>query len=249
MRDIYQYSTKKGKKMIKKLKTIISTSIILSVLVLLGVSFLPSSSETIAQKKSGINIHPTADVHPSVILEGRVTVGPYTKIDIGTIITGNVTIGHHTLIRCNVTIRGTNKIGNYTHIYDNVNIEGGRPAKVGSSRAQVPDRSIISDGCWINHGATMHGTQVGDGGAVGLNACCDYNTRIGTGAILANGSATHVDQVIPDNCFAEGVPAVVKKKNITEADRLDYFGVLPSGWTRYEAENIEASIRKKKGIQ
>ena len=235
--------------MIKKRQTIIRTTIILSVLVLLVVSFLPSSSETIARKKSGNNIHPTADIHPSVILEGRVTVGPYTKIDAGTIITGNVTIGHHTLIRCNVTIRGTNKIGNYTHIYDNVNIEGGRPAKVGSSKAQVPDRSIIGDGCWINHGATMHGTQVGDGGAVGLNACCDYNTRIGTGAILANGSATHVDQVIPDNCFAEGVPAAIKKDNITEEDRLDYFGVLPSGWTRYEAKNIEASIRKKKGIQ
>jgi len=235
--------------MIKKRQTIIRTTIILSVLVLLVVSFLPSSSETIAQKKSGNNIHPTADIHPSVILEGRVTVGPYTKIDAGTIITGNVTIGHHTLIRCNVTIRGTNKIGNYTHIYDNVNIEGGRPAKIGSSKAQVPDRSIIGDGCWINHGATMHGTQVGDGGAVGLNACCDYNTRIGNGAILANGSATHIDQVVPDNCFAEGVPAVIKKDNITEEDRLDYFGVLPSGWTRYEAKNIEASIRKKKGIQ
>ncbi|MHC4749608.1 MAG: hypothetical protein ACYTFW_06990 [Planctomycetota bacterium] len=233
----------------EKRKTIIITTIVSGILFILCASFLPSSSETKAQKKKGINIHPAADVHPSVILEGRVTVGPYTKIDAGTIITGNVTIGHHSLIRCNVTIRGTNKIGNYTHIYDNVNIEGGRPAKVGSSRAQVPDRSIISDGCWINHGATMHGTQVGDGGAIGLNACCDYNTRIGKGAILANGSATRVDQVIPDNCFAEGVPAVVKEDNITEEYRLDYFGVLPSGWTRYEAENIEASIRKKKGIQ
>ncbi len=235
--------------MSEKRKTLIGMTMIFSVFILMGVSFLPSSSETIAQKKSDINIHPTADVHPSVILEGKVTVGPYTRIDIGTIITGNVTIGHHTLIRCNVTIRGTNKIGNYTHIYDNVNIEGGRPAKVGSSRAEVPDRSIIGDGCWINHGATMHGTQIGDGGAVGLNACCDYNTRLGKGAVLANGSATHVDQIIPDNCFAEGVPAVIKKENITEEDRLDYFGVLPSGWTRYEAQKIEQSIRKKKGIQ
>jgi carbonic anhydrase/acetyltransferase-like protein (isoleucine patch superfamily) len=199
------------------------------------------------QKRSATNIDPTADIHPSVILEGNVTVGPYTKIDAGTIITGNVTIGHHTLIRCNVTIRGTNTIGNYTHIYDNVCIEGGRPAKVGSSRAEVPDKSIIGDGCWVNHGATMHGTQIGDGGAVGLNACCDYNTRLGKGAILANGSATHIDQVIPDNAFAEGVPAVVKKENITEDDRLAYFGVLPSGWTKYEATNIEAAIRKKLG--
>ncbi|MBL7153149.1 MAG: hypothetical protein ISS79_05495 [Phycisphaerae bacterium] len=219
-----------------------------AVAVVCAVVVLIVSPGTMAAKKSPMNIDPTADIHPTVILEGRVTVGAYTKIDAGTIITGNVTIGHHTLIRCNVTIRGTNRIGNYTHIYDNVNIEGGRPAKVGSSRADVPDRSIIGDGCWINHGATMHGTQIGDGGAVGLNACCDYNTRIGKGAILANGSATHIDQVIPENSFAEGVPAVVKKKNITEDDRADYFGLLPSGWTRFEAANIEASIKRKKGL-
>jgi len=200
-----------------------------------------------AASKPGMNISPTADIHPSVILEGKVTVGAYTKIDAGTIITGNVTIGHHTLIRCNVTIRGTNVIGNYTHIYDNVNIEGGRPAKVGGSKAEAPDRSIIGDGCWINHGATMHGTQIADGGAVGINGACDYNTRIGKGAILANGSATRVDQVIPDNSFAEGVPAVVKKRNLTDQDRQDYFGVLPSAWTRYEAGRIEESIRKKMG--
>jgi carbonic anhydrase/acetyltransferase-like protein (isoleucine patch superfamily) len=231
-----------------KERIMIKKAIFLSVIILPCVFFLLSSSSITAQKKSGLNIDPTADVHSTAYLEGRVTVGPYTKIDAGTIITGNVTIGHHTLIRCNVTIRGSNKIGNYTHIYDNVNIEGGRPARVGSSKAEVPDRSIIGDGCWINHGATMHGTRIGDGGAVGLNACCDYNTRIGKGAILTNGSATHVDQVIPENSMAEGVPAVVKKKNITEVDRENYFGLRPSVWTRFEAANIEKSIRNKKGL-
>ncbi len=233
---------RKGKSLMGR-KVIIVAAGVLG-LCLLG-SVLVHSSQMAAPRAGGHNIDPTADIHPSVILEGKVTVGPYTKIDAGTIITGTVTIGHHTLIRCHVTIRGTNQIGNYTHIYDNVCIEGGRPAKVGGSKAEVPDRSIIGDGCWINHGATMHGTQIADGGAVGLNACCDYNTRIGKGAILADGSATHVDQVIPENSFAEGVPAVVKKTDITEQDRLDYFGVLPSAWTRYEAANLEASIRRR----
>lgn len=233
--------------MTKKRRAMIVSAVLAGALISLSAFVFLGASTPRDQKRSATNIDPTADIHPSVILEGNVTVGPYTKIDAGTIITGNVTIGHHTLIRCNVTIRGTNTIGNYTHIYDNVCIEGGRPAKVGSSRAEVPDKSIIGDGCWVNHGATMHGTQIGDGGAVGLNACCDYNTRLGKGAILANGSATHIDQVIPDNAFAEGVPAVVKKENITEDDRLAYFGVLPSGWTKYEATNIEAAIRKKLG--
>jgi len=196
--------------------------------------------------KPGMNIDPTAFIHPTVILEGKVTVGPYTYIDAGSILTGNVTVGHHTLIRCNVTIRGTVKIGNYTHIYDMVNIEGGRPAKpVGGSLAEVADQAIVGDHCWINHGAIMHGTQIGDGGAVGLNTACDYNTHIGKGAILADGSATRVSMAICDNCFAEGVPALVKKRNITEKDRAEYFGVSPQLWTTYEGEHQEANAKKR----
>ena len=199
-----------------------------------------------AQNKGPHNIDPTADIHPSVILEGRVTVGAYTKIGAGTVITGNVTIGHHSLVQCNVTIRGTNTIGNYVHIYDNVCIEGGRPAKIGSSTAEVPDESIIGDHCWINHGATMHGTQMADRSAVNLNACCDYNTRLGEGAVLANGSATHTNQVIPANSFAEGVPAVVKKENITDKDRQAYFGLIPSQWAQFAGDKQEEAIRRKK---
>ena len=195
--------------------------------------------------ENSINVHPTAEIHPTVLLEGNVTIGAYTKVDSGTIITGNVTIGHHTLIRCNVVIRGNNTIGNYTHIYDSVCIEGGRPAQVGSPMAETPDRSIIGDDCWVNHGATMHGTQMSDGSAVGLNACCDYNTRLGEGAVLANGSATHVDQAIPTNCFAQGVLAVVTKENITDGDRAAYFGLVPREWTHYAGDRIAASIRKK----
>lgn len=200
-----------------------------------------------AQENSGIKIHPTAEVHPTVLLEGDITIGEFTRIESGTIITGNVTIGHHTFIQCNVVVRGRNRIGNYVHIYDNVCIERGRPAEA-SSTADMPDQSIIGDNCWINHGATMHGTHVADGGAVGLNACCDYNTRIGKGAILANGSATHYDQVIPDNCLAQGVPAKIVKENITDEDRRDYFGLIPAAWTRYEGDKQEQQIRTRKGI-
>lgn len=230
------------------------------VLLAIGVSHLPYHSRSLAQGpaaaypahpaagKPGINIDPTAFVHPSVILEGNITIGPYTYLDAGSILTGNITIGHHTLVRCNVTIRGTNKIGNYTHIYDNVNIEGGRPAKpTGGSLAEVADQSIIGDHCWINHGAVMHGTQIGDGGAVGLGTACDYNTHIGKGAVLADGSATRVNLAICDNCFAEGVPAVIKRRNLTEKDRADYFGVSPLAWTTFEGDRQEANAKKRMG--
>src|SRR5574340_496459 len=186
--------------------------------------------------KPGIEIDPTAFVHPTTILEGRISIGPYAYIDAGSILTGNVSVGHHTLIRCNVTMRGRVKVENYTHIYDNVNIEGGRPARpTGGSLAEVADQAIIGDHCWINHGAIMHGTQIADGGAVGINAACDYNTRIGKNAVLANGSATAVNQVIPDSSFAQGVPAVVKRKGLTEPQRAEYFGVSTLAWTTLKA--------------
>ena len=207
-----------------------------------GISLIPLMGK--AQSKGSHDIHPTADIHPSVILEGKVKVGAYTKIDAGTVLTGNITIGHNSLIRCNVTVRGRVEIGNFTHIYDNVCIEGGRPAKTGSTINEEPDRAIIGNYCWINHGATMHGTRMADRSAVNLNACCDYNTRLGEGAVLANGSATHTNQVIPANSFAEGVPAVVKKENITDKDRQDYFSLIPSEWARYEGNNQEKRARR-----
>jgi carbonic anhydrase/acetyltransferase-like protein (isoleucine patch superfamily) len=199
-----------------------------------------------AAGKPGITIDPTAFVHPSVILEGTINIGPYAYVDAGSILTGGITVGHHTLIRCNVTIRGSVKIGNYTHIYDNVNIEGGRPAKpVGGSLAEVADQAIIGDHCWINHGAIMHGTQIADGGAVGLGAVCDYNTHIGKNAVLADGSATRVNMEICDGCFFEGVPAVRRRKGLTEKDRAEYFGVSPLAWTLFEGDRQEANAKKR----
>jgi len=201
------------------------------VVVCIGIALVPLIGR--AQSKGPHDIHPTADIHPSVVMEGKVTVGAYTKIDAGTVLTGNV------------TIRGRVQVGNYTHIYDNVCIEGGRPARTGSTVNEEPDQAIIGNYCWINHGATMHGTRMADRSAVNLNSCCDYNTRLGEGAVLANGSATHTNQVIGANCFAEGVPAVVKKENITDEDRTSYFGLIPAEWARYEGERQEERARRR----
>ena len=54
-----------------------------------------------AQDKN-INIDPTADVHPTVLLEGKVTIGPFSKIDASTIISGNVTtsLGYNLACGC-----------------------------------------------------------------------------------------------------------------------------------------------------
>lgn len=193
-------------------------------------------------------IEPTANSHATVLPEGDVTVGVSIRTDTGTIIKGKLASGDHALIHRYVRIGGTKMIATYAHICDNVNTEGGRPAKLSGPRADMSDRSVIGDGFWINRGATVHGTQAGNGGAVRLNACCDYNTRIRKGASPANSSATRVDQVVPDNRLAEGVAATIRKEGLTEDDRLAYFGVLPSACTHYEAGKVEADIRKRMGL-
>jgi len=194
-----------------------------------------------------INIDPNAYVHPSAIIEGNVTIGEYTRVGAGTVISGNATIGHHCVIECNVVIRGTNTIGNWVHIYDLVNIEGGRPGDFkGSVTSEVPDKSIIGNECWINHGATMHGARMGDRSVLDLNACLDYNCRLGKGALVTNGSAVHYDTVVPDNCMVEGVPAKVVKENITDDDRRERMGLVPAEWVRFAGEQTEKQIREGK---
>ncbi|MHC5034218.1 MAG: gamma carbonic anhydrase family protein [Planctomycetota bacterium] len=188
-----------------------------------------------------VEVHETAQVHRSAILEGTVTIGAYTVVGAGTVIVGEVTVGDHCNIQCNVAIRGKNTIGNYVHIYDSVCIEQGRPAHDGSSTAEVPDESVIEDYGWINHGATMHGTRVGEGAVVGLNASLNYNCRVGKGAIVADGSACPVDFVVPDNSVAEGVPARIVQLEITDDDRRRIMGLVPRLWAQYAArwqENV-----------
>jgi UDP-N-acetylglucosamine acyltransferase len=190
-----------------------------------------------------IEVDSKASVHPSVILEGNVRIGPYTEVGAGTVITGNATIGDHCNICCNVVIRGTNTIGSWVHIYDNVLIEGGRPGNhAGGVTCAEADKSIIGDRAWINHGATMHGSQLADDAVLDLNACLDYNCRIGKGAIVAPGSAVQYDTEIPDDCIVEGVPAKIVKRNITDDDRRELMGLVPAEWVRYHGERAEERI-------
>lgn len=211
-----------------------------------------------AESKSKARIGTSSYVHPSAALEGEVTIGEDTFVGAGallsgrvtigdgcyigehSILTGDIEIGNHTLVQVNVVIRGHHRIGNYVNIYDMVNLEGGRPFD------ESGDRSIIGDYAWINHGATMHGCRIGEHGAVGINAALDYHCTVGNGAIVTNGSSCYVGAEIPDNCIAEGVPAKVVKRDITDDDRRELLGLVPREWAAREAESIVRHVRSLK---
>ena len=169
-----------------------------------------------------ITIHPTSYIHPSAIIEGKnITIGKYNRIGAGTIIEGHdIVIGDFNLFFLNIAIRGGYiTMGNYINIFDNANIESGRGKDI--------DRTFIEDYCWINHGSVMHGSRIGCGAVIGMNASLNYHTSVGKGAIVMCGSACDVAAEVPDNAVFQGVPARLIQRDITDEDRITFLGLTP----------------------
>src|ERR1039457_6279202 len=81
-----------------------------------------------------------------------------------------------------------------------------------------------------------------EGSAVGNGAVADFNTHLEKGAVLAHGGVTLHDTVIPAGALAEGLPAQVTQKTVTDGDRQKIFGLIPSVWIHYEHDRIAAAI-------
>jgi len=190
-----------------------------------------------------VEIDPTADIHPNVVFRGKVKIGPYCQIEAGVLLVGEVRtglkIGHHSIVKANSTLRGEITVGNNVIICEQVNIEGGRPGDyLGSALSAVPDRAIVGDGTIIGPGSAMHGAVFGNNCVIGMKCSFDYNTRIGNGCVIDNGSATNVDQLIPDNCYVASVPARVVKYDITDCDRMALLGFLPHEQAKITYERL-----------
>ncbi len=193
-----------------------------------------------------LNIDPKADIHPTAVLMGKITVGPYTTIGPKAVIQGNVSIGHHVNILGNVVV-GTNSgdklvIGDYVRIDYGAVVVNGRPAVPGITSNGVPDQSYIRNNCWVGMNATVRGSRMEEGSVVGNDAVADFNTHLEQGAVLAHGAVTAYDTVIPANALAEGNPAKITKNAATDADRQRIFGLVPSQWIHYELDNIAKAI-------
>jgi carbonic anhydrase/acetyltransferase-like protein (isoleucine patch superfamily) len=190
------------------------------------------------QESTGINVHPTAKVHPTAVLEGNVTVGPYSYVGSHVTLHGDITIGAYTYIGAgtamvgiidigaevniclNCSLRGAQRlrIGSHVSIFDNVNIESGRGW-------HWQDESCIEDWCWINHGAVMHGAAVREGAVVGMGATLNYGSEVGRDAIIGDGAAVPVEMLIPEAALAQGVPAGIAAQTLTSADRVRIMGL------------------------
>jgi carbonic anhydrase/acetyltransferase-like protein (isoleucine patch superfamily) len=189
------------------------------------------------------NIDPKADIHPTAVLIGNVTVGPYTRIGPKAVIQGDVTIGHHVNILGETTINADKlTIGNYVRIDYGSRVVAGRPAVPEITVNAEPDQTYIKDNCWVGMNATVRGAQMEEGSVVGMRAVADFGTHLERGAALAPGAVIPHDRVIPADSLAEGLPAKVTQKEITDKDRQTIFGVIPSTWIHTENDQIAREI-------
>ena len=177
----------------------------------------------IACPASAGKIDSKADIHPTAVLMGDVTVGAYTRIGPKAVIQGDIVIGHHVNILGSAVISAAKlTIGNYVRIDYGARVVDGRPAVPGITANQVPDQLYIKENCWVGMNATVRGAQMEEGSAVGNDSVADFNTHLEKGAILAHGAISTYNMRIPANALAEGNPARITKQAATDADRTQH---------------------------
>ena len=135
------------------------------------------------------NIHPTARIMKSVILDGEIIIGENTFIGAGAVIAANggrIEIGSNTVIMENAIIRSSPrfdcKIGNNVLVGPKACITG----------------SVIGDCCFIaTNGTIFHGSELQSGTVLAVNG------------IIHVGSHCPADTFIPINHIAYGNPVKI----------------------------------------
>ena len=128
-----------------------------------------------------IDIHPTAWVHPSAQLYGRITIGP------------RASVWPHAVIRSEMH---EVVIGEGSNIQDFVMIHVGYDHPV-----------IIGRMCSVTHHATIHGATLGDNVLIGINATVMDGAVIGDNAIVAGNALVREGTEAPEGAILAGVPA------------------------------------------
>ena len=137
-------------------------------------------------------IDPTAFVHPSAVVIGRVTLGPHVSVWPGCVLRGDIE---------------PIEIGEGTSFQDQsvAHTSRGLPVKIG--------KRVV-----VGHRATIHGAVVGDDSMIGMGANLLDGAELGAGSILAAGALLTEGKKVPPGMLAVGMPAKVIRP-VTEEEK------------------------------
>jgi len=136
-----------------------------------------------------------ASVVEGAVLEGDVSVGPFSHLRPGSHLAGGVHIGNFAEVKKARLGRGA-KMGHFGYVGD----------------AQVGDEANIGAGtvtCNFD-GVSKHRTIIGQGAFIGSDTMLVAPVRVGDGAITAAGSVVKRD--VPADTLAVGIPARIQSK-------------------------------------
>lgn len=141
-------------------------------------------------------LDPTAWVHPSAVVIGRVTLGRRVSIWPGAVLRGDILeieVGEESSIQ-DLSVAHTS--------------HGVAPVRIG--------RRVV-----VGHRVILHGTTVGDDALVGMGAILLDGSELGTGSILAAGALLTEGTKIPPGQLAMGIPAkVIRPVTAAETARI-----------------------------
>lgn len=148
-------------------------------------------------------IDPTAFVHPSAVIIGRVTIGPEASIWPGTVLRGDdgeIVIGARSSIQDGTVIHATENMS----------------------------RTVIGACVTVGHRVVLHGCEVHDHCIIGMGSVLLDNAVVEDHVILGAASLLPMKKRIPAGQMAYGNPAKVARA-LTEKD-LEW---IAYSWRRY----------------
>lgn len=173
----------------------------------------------------GQNIHPTARIHPSAVIDGPVKIGEGVRIMPHACIVGPTFIGRNTIIGNNALVRGSSvgeqcvvgyntEVKNSllcdhvwthsTYIGDSIvgeNVSFGAGTVTGNLRLDEGEIHSEHQTEKLPTGLTKMGTIIGRDTRIGIHVAINPGVKIGQGTFVSSG--TLVDRDVPDRSFAK----------------------------------------------
>ncbi|MFP4684600.1 acyl-ACP--UDP-N-acetylglucosamine O-acyltransferase [Pasteurella multocida] len=158
-------------------------------------------------------IHPTAQIHPTSIVEAGAKIGENVVIGPFCLVGAEVEIGAGTILHSHVVVKGITKIGRDNQIFQFASIGDtnqdlkyqGEPTKT-----IIGDRNRIRESVTIHRGTAQGGsvTVIGDDNLLMVNVHVAHDCRIKNRCILANNAtlAGHVE--LDDFVIVGGMSAI-----------------------------------------
>jgi UDP-N-acetylglucosamine acyltransferase len=158
-------------------------------------------------------IDPSAQIHPSAVVEDGAKIGPDCQIGAFAFIGGDVTLARGVIVQNHGVVTGWTDVGEDTNVFPFA-VVGGIPQdlkfKGERTRLSVGKRNRIREGATLNTGTEGGGgiTRVGDDCLFMTGAHVGHDVIVGNHVIMANQSALAGHCIVDDHVIIGGLSGI-----------------------------------------